>query len=356
LVFYNAIECLEIVDSGSINKLMREGMRFLGGNSLIEIDNISKKYGEKQALSNMNLSIKQGEVVGLLGLNGAGKSTAMNILTGYMSADQGFVTIGGFDIAKEPLAAKKLIGYLPEQFFFYNDMMVFEYLSFICDIKRIKKGRKEHIENLCERVGILHIKSRMIKNLSKGYRQRVGLVQALLGNPEVVILDEPTVGLDPSQVVDIRSLIREIGEKRTVIISSHILSEVQLVCSRVVLLHEGKIIADDTPDNLRKSMHESNKVIAHIEGEIQAVEKALGDRNIFEKVTVLKQVELDTYEYLIVGKKNTDIRRRLFNCLAEANLPALSIHSSEFTLEDFFLKHIENSNNLDKEARDVVYP
>lgn len=323
---------------------------------MIEIDNISKNYGGKQALSNMNLRIKRGEVVGLLGLNGAGKSTAMNILTGYLSADQGVVTIGGYDIAKEPLAAKKLIGYLPEQFSFYNDMKVVEYLSFICDIKKIKKGRKEHIEDLCNRVGISHIKSRMIKNLSKGYRQRVGLVQALLGDPKVVILDEPTVGLDPSQVVDIRSLIREIGEKRTVIISSHILSEVELVCSRVVLLHEGKIIADDTPDNLRKSMRESSIVIAHIEGEIEAVEKALEDRNVFEKVTVLKQVEPDTYEYLIEGKKDTDIRRRLFYCLAKADLPALSIHSSEFTLEDFFLKHIENSNNVDKEAHDVVYP
>lgn len=323
---------------------------------MIEVKNISKNYGGKQALTNINLSIDRGEVVGLLGLNGAGKSTTMNILTGYISADQGYVTIGGYDIAKEPLAAKKLIGYLPEQFFFYNDMKVIEYLSFICDIKKIKKGRKAHIDELCDRVGISHIKSRMIKNLSKGYRQRVGFVQALLGDPAVVILDEPTVGLDPSQVVDIRSLIKEVGEKRTVIISSHILSEVQLVCSRVVLLHDGKIIADDTPDNLRKSMSEPNKVIAHIEGEIGAVENALGDRNVFEKVTVLKQKESNSYEYLIEGKKDSDIRRQLFDCLAKADLPALAINSSDFTLEDFFLKHIESSNNADKEAPHVVNP
>ncbi|PKM54332.1 MAG: ABC transporter [Firmicutes bacterium HGW-Firmicutes-5] len=322
---------------------------------MIEVKNISKRYGDKQALTNINLSIKRGEVVGFLGLNGAGKSTTMNILTGYISADKGYVTIGGYDIAKEPLAAKKLIGYLPEQFFFYNDMKVVEYLSFICDIKKIRKGRKEHIDDLCDRVGISHIKSRMIRNLSKGYRQRVGLVQALLGNPEVVILDEPTVGLDPSQVVDIRSLIREVGKKRTVIISSHILSEVQLVCSRVVLIHDGKIIADDTPDNLRKSMHEPNKVIASIEGEIEAVKKALGDSNVFEKVIVLKQKEIGAYEYLIEGKKNSDIRRQLFDCLAKANLPALSINSSEFTLEDFFLKHIENSDVTDKEADDGIH-
>jgi len=330
-------------------------MRFLEAIHLIEINNISKKYGGKQALTNINLHIKQGEVVGLLGLNGAGKSTAMNILTGYINADKGQITIGGHDIAKEPLAAKKLIGYLPERFFFYNDMKVIEYLNFICDIKKIKKGRQEHIDHLCQRVGISHIKGRMIKNLSKGYRQRVGFVQALLGDPEVLILDEPTVGLDPSQVVDIRLLIKEVGKERTIIISSHILSEVQLVCSRVVLLHDGKVIADDTPDNLRKSMSEPNKIVAHIEGEISAVEKALSDKNIFEKVTVLKQKEIGAYEYLIKGKKNTDIRRELFNRLAEENLTALSINSSEFTLEDFFLKHIESSN-ADKEAYNVVNP
>jgi ABC-2 type transport system ATP-binding protein len=322
---------------------------------LIQVNNVSKNYGGRQALININFNIKRGEVVGLLGLNGAGKSTTMNILTGYISADSGSVTIGGYDIAKEPLAAKKLIGYLPEQFFFYSDMKVIEYLNFICDIKKIKKDRKEHLDNLCDRVGIAHIKNRMIKNLSKGYRQRVGFVQALLGDPQIVILDEPTIGLDPSQVVDIRALIREVGEKRTVIISSHILSEVQLMCSRVMLLHDGKIIADDTPDNLRKSMSEPNKVIAHIEGEIAAVEKALADRKVFEKVIVLNQKEKGTYEYMIEGKKNSDIRRQLFSCLAKADLPALAINSSQFTLEDYFLKHVVSSSGVDEEAHDVAH-
>ena len=308
---------------------------------MIEVVNISKKYGAKQALSNMSMDIKTSEVVGLLGLNGAGKSTAMNIMTGYIRPDSGHVRIGGYDVAKDPMEAKKKLGYLPEQFFFYNDMKVEEYLNFICNIKKIKQGRKQHINDMCERVGISHIRSRMIKNLSKGYRQRVGFVQALLGDPEVVILDEPTVGLDPSQIVDIRALIKNVGEKRTVVISSHILSEVQLVCSRVVLLHNGRIIADDTPDNLRKSMSKPNKVVALIEGDPAKVNQALGDKSVFKGVTLLGQKEQGAYEYIIEGEEDSDIRRRLFHVLANAGLPALSINSGEITLEDFFLKHVE---------------
>jgi len=326
---------------------------------LIEVVNISKKYGTKQALADMSVDIKAGEVVGLLGLNGAGKSTAMNIMTGYIRPDSGYVKIGGYDVAKDPLKAKKKLGYLPEQFFFYNDMKVEEYLSFICDIKKIKQGRKQHIDDMCERVGISHIRSRMIRNLSKGYRQRVGFVQALLGNPEVVILDEPTVGLDPSQIVDIRALIKNVGEKRTVVISSHILSEVQLICSRVVLLNNGRIIADDTPDNLRRSMSKPNKVVALIEGDSGKVKQALGDKSIFKGVTLLGQKEQGAYEYIIEGEEDSDIRRQLFQVLANAGLPALSINSGEFTLEDFFLKHVdiggkENGAPAGEETADAI--
>ena len=318
---------------------------------MIEVANISKKYGAKQALTDISVDIKAGEVVGLLGLNGAGKSTAMNIMTGYIRPDSGYVKIGGYDIAKNPLEAKKKLGYLPEQFFFYNDMKVDEYLNFICDIKKIKQGRKQHIDEMCDRVGISHIRGRMIKNLSKGYRQRIGFVQALLGNPEVVILDEPTVGLDPSQIVDIRSLIKNVGEKRTVVISSHILSEVQLVCSRVLLLHNGRIIADDTPDSLRKSMSKPNKVVALIEGDPEKVKQALGDNSLFKGVTLLGQKERNAYEFIIEGEEDSDIRRQLFEVLAKAGLPALSINSTEFTLEDFFLKHVETGSRADGEPK-----
>lgn len=326
---------------------------------MIEVANISKKYGAKQALADMSIDIQAGEVVGLLGLNGAGKSTAMNIMTGYIRPDSGYVKIGGYDVARDPLKAKKKLGYLPEQFSFYSDMKVEEYLDFICDIKKIKQGRKQQIDDLCERVGISHIRGRMIRNLSKGYRQRVGFLQALLGNPEAVILDEPTVGLDPSQIVEIRSLIRDFGEKSTVVISSHILSEVQQVCSRVVLLHNGRIIADDTPDRLRKSMSKTNRVVALIEADPELVKQTLGGSNAFKTVALLGQKEPGVYEFVIEGEESSDVRRLLFPLLAQSGLTALSINSSEFTLEDYFLKHIgigsaDQAKTEDKEMADAV--
>lgn len=322
---------------------------------MIEVVNISKKYGSKQALSNVSFNIKRGEIVGLLGLNGAGKSTIMNIMTGYLSADSGYAKIGDYDISLEPLKAKRMIGYLPEQFFFYSDMKVLEYLNFICDIKKVNKNRKKHIYDICSRVGISHILDRMIKNLSKGYRQRVGLVQSLLGDPEVVILDEPTVGLDPSQVVDIRTLIKDVGKQRTVIISSHILSEIQLICSRVILLNNGKVIADDTPDNLRKSMSKRNKIIANIAGKEKQVQQALLGKSNILSVAMLSQKEPGVYEYIIEGKPDSDIRVELFEGLADAKLPALSLNANNFTLEDYFLKNTNTDRNddLKEDAADV---
>ena len=308
---------------------------------MIEVVNISKKYGDKQALIDMSLHIDGGEVVGLLGLNGAGKSTAMNIMTGYISPDSGHVSIGGYDIEKNPIKAKKKLGYLPEQFSFYNDMKVNEYLNFICDIKKVKEGRERHISDLCDRVGISHMRGRMIKNLSKGYKQRVGFVQALLGDPDVVILDEPTVGLDPSQIVDIRRLIKEVGEKRTIIISSHLLSEAQMVCSRVVLLNKGRVIADGTWDNLKQTMSERNRVTAQIVGNPEKVKTVLSKEPGFENITVLGQKEDDSFSYLIEGGENNDIRNQVFRVLANADLPVLSLNNNEFTLEDFFLKNVD---------------
>jgi len=220
---------------------------------MIQVTNLTKRYGDKTALDDISFSVGAGEVVGLLGLNGAGKTTTMNILTGYISATDGSVAIGGFDITSESSKAKRLIGYLPEQPAFYPEIRVFEHLEFICGIKGVykdKKERTEHIDDICSRVGITDVKKRMIRNLSKGYRQRVGFAQALIGNPKVIILDEPTAGLDPSQIVEIRSLIKECGEDSTVIVSSHVLSEIQAVCNRVIVINEGKLVADDSSDNL----------------------------------------------------------------------------------------------------------
>jgi len=220
---------------------------------MIQVKNLTKRYGEKTALDDVSFSVGAGEVVGLLGLNGAGKTTTMNILTGYISATSGSVTIGGHDITSESSKAKQLIGYLPELPAFYPEIRVCEHLDFICGIKGVykdKKERAEHIDDICARVGIADVKKRMIRNLSKGYRQRVGFAQALAGNPKVIILDEPTAGLDPSQIRDIRSLIKECGNDSTVIVSSHILSEIQAVCNRVIVINEGKLVADDSPESL----------------------------------------------------------------------------------------------------------
>ena len=220
---------------------------------MVQVTNLTKRYGEKTALENVSFSIGAGEVVGLLGLNGAGKTTTMNILTGYISATSGTVSIGGYDIASEGSKAKNLIGYMSELPAFYPELRVDEHLDLICGLKGVykdKQSRAKHILEICDRVGIADVKRRMIRNLSKGYKQRVGFAQALIGDPKVIILDEPTAGLDPSQIVEMRKLVKDSGEERTVIVSSHILYEVQTVCSRVIVLNEGKLVADDSPENL----------------------------------------------------------------------------------------------------------
>ena len=220
---------------------------------IVQVSNLTKRYGDKTALDNISFSIEAGEVVGLLGLNGAGKSTTMNILTGYISATSGTATIGGFDITSDGSKAKRLIGYLPELPAFYPEIRVNEHLAFICGIKGVykdKKARQEHIDDICARVGIADVKTRMIRNLSKGYRQRVGFAQALMGNPKVIILDEPTAGLDPSQIIEMRNLIKSCGTNSTVIMSSHILSEIQTVCNRVIVINEGRLVADEDAESL----------------------------------------------------------------------------------------------------------
>jgi len=220
---------------------------------MVQVKNLTKRYGDKTALDNVSFSVETGDVVGLLGLNGAGKTTTMNILTGYISATSGDVSIGGHDITAESSKAKRLIGYLPELPAFYPEIRVTEHLEFICGLKGVYKDNKEraeHLDGICTRVGLTDVQNRMIRNLSKGYRQRVGFAQALVGNPKVIILDEPTAGLDPSQIVEIRNLIKECGKDSTVIVSSHILSEIQSVCNRIIVLNEGKLVADDTPENL----------------------------------------------------------------------------------------------------------
>ena len=242
---------------------------------MIEVKNLTKHYGQKKAVNDLSFTVNDGEILGFLGPNGAGKSTTMNILTGYISSTEGQALINGIDILEEPTKAKKEIGYLPELPPLYLDMTVREYLNFIYDLKKCKLPRKAHLEDICALVKITDVYDRIIKNLSKGYKQRVGMAQALVGNPPILILDEPTVGLDPMQIIEIRTLIKKLGKKHTVILSSHILSEIQATCDRIIIIDHGTIVADDTTENLTKLVTNDNKLIVRIDGPKDEVEKMI---------------------------------------------------------------------------------
>ena len=306
---------------------------------MIEVSSLSKRYGNHLAVKDANFSIKKGEVVGFLGPNGAGKSTIMNILTGYLSLTQGKVEIDGFDIMTDPELAKKRIGYLPEIPPLYLDMTVREYLYFIYDLKKVKFPKEPHIDEIIRLVRITEVEERLIKNLSKGYRQRVGIAGALVGNPDVLILDEPTVGLDPKQIIEIRDLITKLGRNHTIILSSHILSEVQAVCKRVIIINKGHIIADDTPENLSKALSSDHSLVARVIGKSEDVEAAINSvRNVYS-IECLGELEAGIKDYRIVPEDNADIRGELIKRLAEKNkLTLLSLTSNELTLEQIFLR------------------
>lgn len=286
---------------------------------MIEVKNLVKNYGRQTALDGVTFSVKDGEILGFLGPNGAGKSTTMNIITGYISATDGTVLIDGIDILEEPKKAKSKIGYLPEIPPVYGDMTVEGYLKFMFDIKKLTLPKKEHILEVSKLVGVDKVSDRLIKHLSKGYRQRVGFAQALLGNPPVLILDEPTVGLDPNQIIEMRNLIRKLGKKHTVILSSHVLSEVQATCDRIVVINKGKIVADDMKDSMT-SRAADNKLVAVIEGREQGVISAI--RNISGVVNVRKtgEPEHGCGEYTIECKDEADIRRALFKTMATQSM------------------------------------
>ncbi|MBR6337149.1 MAG: ATP-binding cassette domain-containing protein [Ruminococcus sp.] len=305
---------------------------------MIEVSNLSKHYGDKKAVDNISFKAEDGEILGFLGPNGAGKSTTMNILTGYISATSGKALINGIDILENPIKAKRELGYLPELPPLYMDMTVKEYLNFVYDLKKCKLPRNSHLKDICSLVKIEHVYKRVIKNLSKGYKQRVGLAQALIGNPKVLILDEPTVGLDPKQIIEIRTLIKKLGKNRTVILSSHILSEVQAVCDKIVVINEGKVVADDTEDNLSRKLINEHLLTARIEGKTEAVEPLIKSIKGVIKVEVGSEREKGVWEYRIEAKEGVDIRRELFKRMAERNMPILDLRASELSLEDIFLK------------------
>lgn len=305
---------------------------------MIEVQNLTKCYGDKKAVDNISFKAEDGAILGFLGPNGAGKSTTMNILTGYISCTSGKAVIDGIDILENPIKAKAKIGYLPEFPPLYLDMTVKEYLNFIYDLKKCKLPRNSHLKDICNLVKIDHVFNRLIKNLSKGYKQRVGLAQALVGNPNVLVLDEPTVGLDPNQIIEIRSLIKRLGRNHTVILSSHILSEVQAVCDKIIVINEGKIVADDTEDNLSKTLSNEHKLLVTIDGDKEKVLDIIDSIAGVRSVEALNLRDKNVWDYQIDAEENTDIRRVLFREIAQNGFYILELKTSDLSLEEIFLK------------------
>ena len=315
---------------------------------MIEVSNLTKKYGDHIAVDHLSFRVEKGQIYGFLGPNGAGKTTTMNILTGYLAATEGTVTIDGRDIQKEPEAAKRNIGYLPEMPPLYTEMTVQEYLDFAAELKKVpKKERAKQIGEVMEMTQITDMKNRLIKNLSKGYRQRVGLAQAILGYPEVIILDEPTVGLDPKQIIEIRDLIRRLGENHTIILSSHILSEVSAVCDHIMIIAHGKLVASDSPDGLQRLMSGAMELKLTVKGDEKRLQEALSQVVNVDHMEPLEAQKDGCVRVKIVSRENTDIREEVFYALADARLPIMEMTHLEKSLEDIFLELTEDAKALE---------
>lgn len=311
---------------------------------MVEVKKLTKNYGNIKAVDNISFTVGEGEILGFLGPNGAGKSTTMNIITGYISSTSGTVTIGGKEILENPKEAKAKIGYLPEIPPLYTDMTVKKYLEFMFDLKKVKLPKKEHIEEVMRLVRITEQADRIIKNLSKGYRQRVGFAQALLGNPPVLILDEPTVGLDPMQIIEIRKLIKSLGKKHTIILSSHVLSEISATCDRILVISNGKIVADAKTDELSSSTAGEEKLALVVEGAASDIISAIKNIPAVIRVNKISEKNGNSAKYMVEYEKDHDVRRDVFNAMARIGCPILDMQSGNETLEEMFLKLTANGN------------
>lgn len=316
------------------------------GNSIIKVDHLVKRYGTNYALDDISFEIGEGEIVGLLGPNGAGKSTTMNILTGYLSTTSGGAYVNDINILDDPIKAKKLIGFLPEQPPVYPEMTVMEYLNFVYELKGCTLERDQHLDEIISVVRLVDVKNRLIKNLSKGYKQRVGIAQALVGDPKVIIFDEPTVGLDPKQILEVRNLIRTLGKRHTVILSTHILAEVQAVCERIIIINKGKIIADERTDNLTKTIEDGYRYQVKICGPQKEVKTAL------EKVQGVKAVEAtnerdgDSFAFRIESERGIDVRKPVFNLCARMSWPIIGMMPIGTDLESIFIRLVDRSDGV----------
>ena len=312
---------------------------------MIELKNVTKKYGKFKAVDNISFSVKEGEIIGLLGPNGAGKSTTMNMMTGFIEQTEGEIIINGYDITKKPKKAKKSIGYMPEGVPLYTDLTVKEFVTYMAEIKQVNiKERKEKVEKIIEKTGLKDVEKKLIRNLSRGYKQRVSMAGALVGEPKILILDEPTVGLDPKQITEIRNMIKEIGKTHTVILSSHILSEVSQICNKVIIINKGKIVAIDTPENLENRVNNKNCVYVTIEDKENKISK------IKEKIKEIKDIQLTqenedgTKQYIIEAEGEIDLRKTIFNEFAKENITIFEMKKADTTLEEAFMKLIEGGN------------
>jgi len=315
---------------------------------LITVSNLTKTYGKNRGVNDISFTVPEGQIVGFLGPNGAGKTTTMNIITGYLSADKGSVEIAGIDMQKSPIEAKQHIGYLPEQPPLYHAMTVNEYIDFVYDLKGVKAdGRKSHISDICESLGLSDVRGRVIGHLSKGYKQRVGFAQALLGDPDVLILDEPTIGLDPRQIVEIRNVIKEMGKQRTIILSTHILPEVSAVCERVLVIANGVLVADDNPGNLSSNLKGNQTQLIRVAGQADDVNKVLKKVAGVSSVKNLGNIEPESTDFVLENELGADIRKPLFNALAAAGYPLLMLRPQNESLEDIFLQLTEKEDGND---------
>ena len=309
---------------------------------MIEVKNITKKYGSFTAVDNISFKIEEGEIIGLLGPNGAGKSTTMNMITGYIEPTEGEIKVEGYDISKKPKKAKAQIGYMPEGVPLYSDLTVKEFVTYMAELKKVdRKTRKEKVEKIIEQTGLKDVEKKLTRNLSRGYKQRVSMAGALVGEPKILILDEPTVGLDPKQITEIRALIKELGKTHTVILSSHILSEVSQICNKVIIINKGKIVAIDTPENLEKKVESNNTTYVTVEDTENKIETMKEKIPEIKDIKLIKENEDGTKEYVLESDKDVDLRKIVFNEFAKENITIFEMKKADTTLEDAFMKLIE---------------
>lgn len=324
---------------------------------MIQVENITKRYGSFTAVDNINFEIEEGEIIGFLGPNGAGKSTTMNMITGFIEPTSGRIMIDGYDISKKPKKAKKQIGYMPEGVPLYSDLTVKEFVTYMAELKKVaRKEKKEKVQQAIKETGLEEVQNKLIRNLSRGYKQRVSMAGALVSNPKVIILDEPTVGLDPKQVTEIRTLIKELGKEHTVILSSHILSEVSQICNRVIIINNGKIIAVDTPENLEKKVVKGNAIHVIVEDPENKMDTIKEKLEKVEEISLIAENEDKTKKYIITAPEEVDLRKQVFETFAKEGITIFEMKKVNATLEDAFMQLInytsENTTKTEKTPED----